>query len=81
MGKYQKNDDETFNILMNRGNPKLASRYARRFVEMSHYIRQNRQLLPYDELKALELKHYQLSDKVQNIEENMLTRAVLCMVF
>ena len=23
------------------------------FVEMSHYIRQNRQLLPYDELKAL----------------------------
>lgn len=40
------------------------------FVEMSHYIRQNRQLLPYDELKALELKHYQLSDKVQNIEDN-----------
>ncbi|MCR5651396.1 MAG: ORF6N domain-containing protein [Lachnospiraceae bacterium] len=27
------------------------------FVEMSHYIRQNRELLPYDELKALELKH------------------------
>lgn len=47
------------------------------FVEMSHYIRQNRQLLPYDELKALELKHYQLSDKVQNIEDNMLTRADL----
>ncbi len=47
------------------------------FVEMSHYIRQNRQLLPYDELKALELKHYQLSDRVQNIEENMLTRADL----
>ena len=47
------------------------------FVEMSHYIRQNRQLLPYDELKALELKHYQLSDRVQNIEENMLTRAEL----
>lgn len=47
------------------------------FVEMSHYIRQNRQLLPYDELKALELRHYQLSDRVQNIEENMLTRAAL----
>lgn len=47
------------------------------FVEMSHYIRQNRQLLPYDEIKALELKHYQLSDKVQNIEDNMLTRADL----
>ena len=47
------------------------------FVEMSHYIRRNRQLLPYDELKALELKHYQLSDKVQSIEDNMLTRADL----
>ena len=47
------------------------------FVEMSHYIRQNRQFLPYDELKRLELKHYQLSDRVQNIEENMLTRADL----
>ena len=47
------------------------------FVEMSHYIRQNRQLLPYDELKALELKQYQLSEKVQNIEDNMLTRADL----
>lgn len=47
------------------------------FVELSHYVRQNRQLLPYDTLKALELKHYQLSDRVQNIEENMLTRADL----
>ena len=47
------------------------------FVEMSHYIRQNRQLFPYDELKALEVKHYQLSDKVQRIEDNMLTRADL----
>ena len=43
------------------------------FVEMSHYIRQNRQLLPYEELKSLEVKHYQLADKVQNIENNMLT--------
>ena len=47
------------------------------FVEMSHYIRQNKQLLPYDEFKTLELKHYQLSDKVQNIEDNMLTRTDL----
>lgn len=47
------------------------------FVEMSHYIRQNRQFIPYDELKALELKHYQLSDRVQNIEENMITHADL----
>ena len=47
------------------------------FVEMSHYLRQNQQLLPYDELKALELKHYELSDKVQNIENSMITRAEL----
>lgn len=47
------------------------------FVEMSHYLSQNRQLFPYDELKALELKHYQLSDKVQNIEEHMITRSDL----
>ncbi len=47
------------------------------FVEMSHYIRQNSQLLPYDELKAIEVKHYQLADKVQNIEDNMLTRSDL----
>ena len=38
MGKYQKNDDETFNILMNRGNPKLASRYARRIVEEHKWL-------------------------------------------
>ena len=47
------------------------------FVEMSHYIRQNQQLLPYDELKELERKHYQLSDKVHNIEENMVSRSDL----
>ena len=33
IGKYQKNDGETFNILMNHGNPKLASRYARRIIK------------------------------------------------
>ncbi len=33
IGKYQKNNSETFNILMNHGNPKLASRYARRIIK------------------------------------------------
>ena len=47
------------------------------FVEMSHYIRQYKQLLPYDELKMLELKHYQLSDRVRNMEESMITHADL----
>ena len=47
------------------------------FVEMSHYISQNRQLLPYEEFRRLEAKHYQLADRVQNIEENMVTKADL----
>ena len=47
------------------------------FVEMSHFIRQNQLLLPYEELKTLELNHYQLANKVQNIEDNMLTKADL----
>ena len=47
------------------------------FVEMSHYIRQNSQLLPYEELKALESKQYQLSERVQSIEDNMITRTDL----
>ncbi len=45
------------------------------FVEMSHYIRHG--LLPYDGLKSLEIKHCQLSKKVQHIEDNMLTRESL----
>jgi hypothetical protein len=38
IGKYQKNNSATFDILMNHGNPKLASRYARRIIEdnMNH---------------------------------------------
>lgn len=32
-GKYQKNMKETFEILMNSGDPKLAIRYARRIME------------------------------------------------
>ena len=47
------------------------------FVEMSHYLKQNHQLLPYNELQSLQLKHYQLSEKVQKIEENMITRSEL----
>ena len=41
------------------------------FVEMSHYIRQNQQLLPYEDLKSLELRQYQLSDRMESIEKNM----------
>ena len=33
IGKYQKNNSATFDILMNHGNPKLASRYARRIIK------------------------------------------------
>ena len=44
------------------------------FVEMSHYIRQNSRLIPADELRTLELQHYKLADRVQNIEKNMVTR-------
>ena len=44
------------------------------FVEMSHYLKENRQLLTSDGLEALELKHYRLADRVQNIEDNMITR-------
>ena len=47
------------------------------FVEMAHIIKQNRHLLPYEELKALEVQHYQLSDKVQEIQDNMVTKAEL----
>lgn len=47
------------------------------FVDMSHYIRKNQDLIPSEDLKALELKQYHLSDRVKNIEENMITRAEL----
>lgn len=47
------------------------------FVEMSRCIRHNRELIPYDELKSIEIKHYQLSERVQNIERDMLTRSDL----
>jgi hypothetical protein len=44
------------------------------FVEMSHYLKENRQLLTSEGLEAFELKHYRLADRVQNIEDNMITR-------
>lgn len=44
------------------------------FVEMTHYLRDNDQLMTYDELNSLEVKHYRLADRVQSIEENMITR-------
>ena len=47
------------------------------FVEMTHYLKQNSLLLPNEELKSLTLKHYQLSEKVQKIEESMITRSEL----
>lgn len=33
IGKYQKNMDNIFNILMQKGNPKLAIRYAKRIIK------------------------------------------------
>ena len=33
IGKYQKNMKDIFNILMKKGNPKLAIRYAKRIME------------------------------------------------
>ena len=47
------------------------------FVEMSHYLRDNRELLPYDELKELKVRHYELSDRVRSIEDNMVARSEL----
>ncbi len=47
------------------------------FVELTHYVRQNRQLLPYEELKSLELRQNQLANRVQNIEANMVNKSDL----
>ena len=47
------------------------------FVEMSHYLKENSQLMAAESLELLELKHYRLADRVQNIEDNMITRADL----
>ena len=47
------------------------------FVDMSHYLKENSQLMAAESLEMLELKHYRLADRVQNIEDNMITRADL----
>lgn len=44
------------------------------FVEMSHYLRQNAQLLPYQEIQRLENRQLKLEAKVEGIEERMITR-------
>lgn len=33
LGKYKKNSTDTFDILMKHGNPRLASRYAKRIID------------------------------------------------
>ena len=44
------------------------------FVEVAHYIRQNTPLIPYEELKLLQHKQEQLSERVQNVEANMVSK-------
>ncbi len=44
------------------------------FVEMSHYLRQNAQLLPYQEIQRIENRQLKLEAKVDGIEEKMVTR-------
>lgn len=44
------------------------------FVEVAHYIRQNTPLIPYEELKLLRHKQEQLSERVQNVEANMVSK-------
>jgi len=48
------------------------------FVEMSHYLRQNQQLLPYQEMRLLSMRQDKLESTVEgikeNIEANMITR-------
>ena len=44
------------------------------FVEVAHYILQNTPLLPYEELKLLQNRQEKLSDKIQDIEKNMVKK-------
>ena len=44
------------------------------FVEMSHYLRQNVQLLPYQEIQRLESMQLKTEAKVNRFEEKMITR-------
>ena len=47
---------------------------VRVFVEVAHYILQNTPLLPYEELKLLQNRQEKLSDKIQDIEEKMVSK-------
>ena len=44
------------------------------FVEMSHYLHQNAQLLPYQEIQRLENRQLKLEARVGSIEEKMVTK-------
>ena len=44
------------------------------FVEIAHYVRQNAQLIPYQELKLLQSRQDLLSEKIQGIEDSMVTK-------
>lgn len=44
------------------------------FVEMSQYLRQNAQLLPYQDVQHLENRQFRLEAKVDSIEKKMVTR-------
>ncbi|MBO7126657.1 ORF6N domain-containing protein [bacterium] len=44
------------------------------FVEVAHYVRQNAQLIPYQELKLLQSRQDLLSEKIQGIEDSMVTK-------
>ena len=44
------------------------------FVEMSHYLRQNAQLLPYQEIQRIENRQLKLEARVVGIEGKMLTK-------
>ena len=47
------------------------------FVEMSHYLRQSRQLLPYQELHLLSNRQDAIEADVKEIKETMVTKADL----
>lgn len=44
------------------------------FVKIAHYVRHNAQLIPYQELKLLQNRQDLLSEKIQGIEESMVTK-------
>ena len=44
------------------------------FVEMSHYLHQNAQLLPYQGIHHIENRQFRLEARVDNIEKKMVTK-------